>query len=63
MVKPDDRTKDIISYANRDQPQKLDTVVHSGCDTIWKCFKRTVWRNPNRPFLGERKKAKYSVIR
>jgi hypothetical protein len=52
--KPSDRTKDIISYFNREQPQRLDTVDHLGCDTVWKCFKRSVWRNPDGPFLGER---------
>ena len=29
-------------------------MVHQGCDTIWKCFKRTVWCHPNLPFLGNR---------
>jgi len=53
-AKPQDRTKDIISSANKDKPSRLDTVDYKGCDTVWKCFKRSVWRHPNRPFMGER---------
>ena len=53
--KPEGRTKDIISFANRDNPNRLDRVAHLGCDTVWKCFKRNVWRLPDRPFLGERR--------
>ena len=52
--KPPDRTKDIISIKHRSSPQKLDSTVHQGCDTIWKCFKKTVWCYPNKPFLGVR---------
>lgn len=34
----------------------LDKEVYSGCDTIWKCFKRTAWLFPHNPFLGTRVK-------
>lgn len=54
-LKPADRTKDIISHKYRNRPCQLDTVSHKGCDTIWKCFKRTVWVQPDLPFLGYRK--------
>lgn len=42
--KPSDRSKDIICYKHRNDPHQLDTVIHKGCDTVWKNFKRTVWR-------------------
>ena len=29
-------------------------AAFAGCDTIWKNFKRSVWVNGNRPFLGVR---------
>lgn len=61
-AKPTDRSKDIISYKYRNDPVSLDDVCHKGCDTIWKCFKRTVWRQPNDPFLGERKPLNQSII-
>jgi long-subunit acyl-CoA synthetase (AMP-forming) len=35
---------------------KLDRVKNQGCDTLWKCFKRSVWMYPNQPFLGVRTK-------
>jgi hypothetical protein len=53
--KPAGRSKDIISYKHRNNPTLLDTVIYTGCDTIWKSFKRTVWRQPNDPFIGERR--------
>jgi hypothetical protein len=53
--KPENRSKDIISFKNKNNPSRLDTVNNKGCDTIWKCFKRTVWRLPNEAFLGERR--------
>jgi hypothetical protein len=37
-------------------PHQLDRVLHSGLDTVWKCFKRSVWKNPDKPFIGERQK-------
>jgi len=54
VTKPKDRTKDIIAYSNKNDPSNLDRTVHKGCDTLWKCFKRTVWRTPDNYFLGER---------
>jgi hypothetical protein len=27
-------------------------VVHKGCNTVWRSFKRSVWRHPERNFLG-----------
>ena len=56
IVKPKGRSKDIISSKHRENPTALDRYQHLGCDTVWKCFKRSVWRNPDRPFLGTRKK-------
>ena len=53
-AKPEGKTKDIISYKNRSNPARLDSVVQKGCDTVWKCFKRAVWLWPDNPFLGER---------
>jgi long-chain acyl-CoA synthetase len=41
---------------------KLDRCSNSGCDTIWKCFKRSVWRHPDRPFLGQREKTQKGFI-
>jgi hypothetical protein len=61
-IKPADRSKDIISYKYRNNPAQLDNVVHKGCDTLWKCFKRTVWRQPNDPFMGERRPKKVSLV-
>ena len=55
-MKPQGRSKDIISAKHRDNPNRLDRVDKLGCDTVWKCFKRSVWRNPDRPFLGVRRK-------
>ena len=54
LIKPADRTKDIISVKHQSSPLTLDKVKHHGCDTIWKCFKRSVWKNPTAPFLGVR---------
>ena len=54
VKKPEGRTKDIISYSNISRPTHLDTVSHSGCDTLWKCFKRSVWTGPTRNYLGQR---------
>ena len=54
--KPDGRTKDIISTKYKTSSNRLDREVYSGCDTLWKCFKRTVWVYPNNPFLGTRLK-------
>ena len=51
---PKDRTKDIISYKNKSNSSKLDLEYVKGCNTLWKCFKRSVWLHPKRPFLGER---------
>ena len=56
IIKPADRTKDLISIQHRDNPLRIDTVKYQGCDTIWKCFKRSVWRYPDAPFLGVREK-------
>ena len=56
--KPADRTKDLVSIQYKSSPQRLDRVVHQGCDTLWKCFKRTVWCFPNHPFLGVREPIK-----
>ena len=52
--KPDDRTKDLVSIQYKSSPQKMDRVVHQGCDTLWKAFKKTVWCYPDRPFMGQR---------
>ena len=54
LKKPEGRTKDIICVKHRSNPSRLDRVSVQGCDTIWKCFKRSVWRNPNGKFLGQR---------
>ena len=54
MHKPPDRTKDLISMKHRHCPQKLDRFLYSGCNTYWKCFKRSVWCFPDKPFLGSR---------
>jgi len=56
LHKPVGRTKDLIAYKNIHYPHQLDRTVELGCDTLWKCFKRTAWRYPNNPFLGVRKK-------
>ena len=61
-VKPEGRTKDIISYKNKNMPNTLDTSIHKGCDTVWKCFKRSVWMGPDRPFMGERGLKKVSPL-
>ena len=53
-LKPHGRTKDIISVKHETNPRKLDTVVHPGSDTLWKCYKRQVWKHPEKPFLGAR---------
>lgn len=42
-LKPPDSSKDIISHKHRNDSTQLDTVCFKGCDTVWKCFKRTVW--------------------
>ena len=55
LLKPKDRTKDMISIKNKINPQKLDQSKYLGCDTIWKTFKRAAWLYPNEPFLGTRK--------
>ena len=52
LIKPDGRTKDIICSKLRNRPKNLDTLVVKGCDSIWKHFKRSVWRFPNRHFFG-----------
>ena len=54
IVKPEDRSKDIVSYRNKNRPNDLSTF-QNGCETLWKCFKRSVWRYLERPFLGARK--------
>ena len=54
LIKPDGRTKDIISSKLRNRPKNLDTLVVKGCDSVWKHFKRSVWRFPDRPFFGWR---------
>lgn len=43
----------------------LDSFLHQGCDTLWKCFKKSVWNSPNNPFLGRRKiiKTAHGVFR
>jgi hypothetical protein len=56
MSKPEGRTKDLISSKHKNSPHVLDRCDFTGCDTIWKCFKRSVWRFPNKNFLGEREK-------
>ena len=53
-TKPTGRTKDIISYYNKDYPHQLQKTAHLSCDTVWKGFKRQAWRIPNHPFLGDR---------
>ncbi len=53
-VKPAGRTKDIIAVKNAERPHDLDRTLVSGCDTIWKNFKRSVWRHADKPFLGVR---------
>ena len=55
LIKPEGRTKDYVSAKNMNMPERLDADVHSGCDTIWKQFKRAVWCYPNNPFLGKRR--------
>lgn len=52
--KPADRTKDIIAIKHRHSPRTMDRAVFTGCDTLWKCFKKTVWCHPQKPFLGVR---------
>ena len=54
LLKPEGRTKDYISARHMNCPTKLDSDMYSGCDTIWKCFKRSVWLAPDKPFLGHR---------
>jgi hypothetical protein len=54
ISKPIGRTKDIISIQHKNHPNRLDCFKYQGCDTIWKYFKRSVWRNANRNFLGAR---------
>ena len=56
ILKPEGRTKDLISSKHKNQPHILDRSCYAGCDTIWKCFKRSVWRFPNKNFIGEREK-------
>ena len=54
-MKPLNRTHDFISCKYRNEPHKLDSFLHQGCDTLWKNFKKSVWNTPNSPFLGRRK--------
>lgn len=62
IQKPHGRSKDLISSKHRDNPNRLDRCVHPGCDTIWKCFKRSVWLHPDKPFLGVRTRSKRSFL-
>ena len=55
IMKPSNRTHDYISCKYRNEPHKLDSFLYQGCNTLWKCFKKSVWNNPNNPFLGRRK--------
>ena len=50
----ENRTKTMISIKHINNPNKLDMCKYSGCDTVWKNFKRAVWCFGNNPFLGKR---------
>ena len=52
LIRPDGRTKEIISAKHMSHPTRLDRELYPGCDTVWKNFKRSTWMHPNRPFLG-----------
>ena len=56
VIKPAGRSKDLISIKNKKVPLRLDREKHAGCDTVWKCFKRSAWKCPNREYLGIRQK-------
>jgi hypothetical protein len=55
-------TKNIVNIQNKNFPKRLTTVVHKGCNTIWRSFKRSVWRHPDNPFLGWRNKNVESIL-
>jgi hypothetical protein len=57
-MKPQNTSLDYISIKYRNEPKKLDTAVVKNCDTLWKCFQKTVWTMPDRPFLGRREAIK-----
>jgi hypothetical protein len=48
------RTKTIISIKHINNPKNLDVCKFSGCDTVWKNFKRAVWLYGKNQFLGFR---------
>lgn len=60
LIKPEGRTKDIISTKHINHPNRYDRELYPGCDTVWKNFKRSAWLHPNRPFLGVKSVAKQS---
>lgn len=62
IVQPVGMTKNIVNIQNKNFPKRLTTVVHKGCNTIWRSFKRSVWRHPDNPFLGWRNKNVESIL-
>ena len=38
FVKPDGKTKDIISSKIRSRPKNYDSLIVRGCNTVWKHF-------------------------
>jgi hypothetical protein len=54
LQEKEDRTRKIISIKHVKNPKVLDRCKYSGCDTVWKNFKRAAWRYGENSFLGSR---------